>query len=127
MNSSEQTLGCPPVGAWALGPSAWLWRSAAALAGGEPVSIISTTDVGALVLAAVLLVLFALTGRQIARWEGVVFLLYYAAYTAYLILASQAHDVLPQFSAVMLYFVVPLTVITMGVSLFQHRRTGQAS
>ncbi|MBP6616109.1 MAG: calcium/sodium antiporter, partial [Aquabacterium sp.] len=35
-----------------------------------------------------------ITGREIARWEGVVFLLYYAAYTAYLILASQAHDAL---------------------------------
>ena len=54
--------------------------SAAALAGGEPVSIISTTDVGALVLAAVLLVLFALTGRQIARWEGGVLFLGYITY-----------------------------------------------
>jgi cation:H+ antiporter len=66
-----------------------------------------------------------ITGREIARWEGVVFLLYYAAYTAYLILASQAHDALKQFSAVMLYFVVPLTVITMAVSLFKHRRAGR--
>ncbi|OGB02359.1 MAG: sodium:calcium antiporter [Burkholderiales bacterium RIFCSPLOWO2_12_FULL_64_99] len=66
-----------------------------------------------------------ITGREIARWEGVVFLLYYAAYTAYLILASQAHDVLPQFSAVMLYFVVPLTAITVVVSLLQHRRAGR--
>ena len=68
-----------------------------------------------------------ITGREIARWEGVVFLLYYAAYTAYLILASQAHDALPRFSAVMLYFVVPLTVITMSVSLLRHRRAGRAS
>ena len=66
-----------------------------------------------------------ISGREIARWEGVVFLLYYAAYTAYLILASQAHDALQQFSAVMLYFVVPLTVITMAVSLFKHRRAGR--
>ena len=66
-----------------------------------------------------------ISGREIARWEGVVFLLYYAAYTAYLILASQAHDALQQFSAVMLYFVVPLTVITMAVSLFKHRREGR--
>lgn len=66
-----------------------------------------------------------ITGREIARWEGVVFLLYYAAYTAYLILASQAHDALQQFSAVMLYFAVPLTVITMAVSLFKHRRVGR--
>ena len=66
-----------------------------------------------------------ISGREIARWEGVVFLLYYAAYTAYLILASQAHDALQQFSAVMLYFVVPLTVITMAVALFKHRRAGR--
>ena len=66
-----------------------------------------------------------ISGREIARWEGVVFLLYYAAYTAYLILASQAHDALQQFSVVMLYFVVPLTVITMAVSLFKHRREGR--
>lgn len=66
-----------------------------------------------------------ISGREIARWEGGVFLLYYAAYTAYLILASQAHDALQQFSAVMLYFVVPLTVITMAVSLFKHRRVGR--
>ena len=66
-----------------------------------------------------------ISGREIARWEGVVFLLYYAAYTAYLILASQAHDALQQFSVVMLYFVVPLTVITMAVSLFKHRRAGR--
>ncbi|TXI95786.1 MAG: calcium/sodium antiporter [Aquabacterium sp.] len=66
-----------------------------------------------------------ISGREIARWEGVVFLLYYAAYTAYLILASQAHDALQQFSVVMLYCVVPLTVITMAVSLFKHRREGR--
>jgi cation:H+ antiporter len=50
------------------------------MAGSQPVSIISTTDVGALVLAAVLLVLFALTGRQIARWEGGVLFLGYITY-----------------------------------------------
>jgi len=54
--------------------------SAAAMAGGQPVSMISNTDVGALVLAAVLLVLFALTGRKIARWEGGVLLLGYVVY-----------------------------------------------
>jgi cation:H+ antiporter len=29
------------------------------------------------------------TGREIARWEGGVFLLYYVAYVAYLVLAAQ--------------------------------------
>ncbi len=52
----------------------------AAMAGDQPVSIISTVDVGALVLAAGLLALFALTGRKIARWEGGVLLLGYFVY-----------------------------------------------
>ncbi|MGV3516289.1 calcium/sodium antiporter [Luteitalea sp.] len=59
-----------------------------------------------------------MTGRQIARWEGAVFVGYYLAYTAYLVLAAQQHAAaLSAFSAVMLSFVVPLTVITLVVTL----------
>jgi len=55
------------------------------------------------------------SGREIARWEGAVFLAYYAAYTAYLILAAQAHDALLGFSTAMMGFVVPLTIVTVIV------------
>ena len=58
-----------------------------------------------------------MTGREIARWEGGVFLLYYVAYVAYLILAAQQHAALGTFSAVMMGFVVPLTLITLVVAL----------
>jgi cation:H+ antiporter len=58
-----------------------------------------------------------MTGREIARWEGAVFVAYYLAYTAYLVLAAQQHAALSAFSAVMLGFVVPLTVITLVVML----------
>lgn len=58
-----------------------------------------------------------LTGGEIARWEGGVFTGYYVAYVGYLILAAQQHDALPVFSNVMLGFVVPITVITLLVSL----------
>jgi cation:H+ antiporter len=61
-----------------------------------------------------------LTGGTIARWEGAVFLGYYAAYTAYLVLASQQHSALPAFSAVMLGYVVPMTVLALVVSLLKH-------
>ena len=47
------------------------------------------------------------SGAVIARWEGALFLFYYAAYTAYLVLAAQQHDALPAFSAVMEAFVLP--------------------
>lgn len=53
---------------------------AAAMAGTEPVSIMSSIDIGALVLSVALLLLFALTGRKLARWEGAVLLLGYVLY-----------------------------------------------
>ncbi|PLX72735.1 MAG: sodium:calcium antiporter [Azoarcus sp.] len=61
-----------------------------------------------------------ITGREIARWEGILFLGYYAAYTAWLILAAQHHAGLQAFSGVMLGYVMPLTVITLVVSIVRH-------
>ena len=60
-----------------------------------------------------------MTGREIARWEGGVFLGYYVVYVAYLIMAAQQHDALSAFSGVMLSFVVPLTVVTLVVVLIR--------
>ena len=62
------------------------------------------------------------SGREIARWEGGVFVGYYVAYVAYLILAAQQHDALPFFSNAMLGFVVPLTVVTLIVMLLRPPR-----
>lgn len=53
------------------------------------------------------------TGHLIARWEGALFLAYYVAYTAYLLLDAAGHDALAPFSTTMLWFVVPLTVVTL--------------
>lgn len=65
------------------------------------------------------------TGQVIARWEGALFLGYYLAYAAYLVLAATQHDALPVFSRVMLLFVVPLTVVTLGVLVLRGRRAGR--
>jgi cation:H+ antiporter len=62
------------------------------------------------------------TGREIARWEGGVFVGYYVAYVTYLILAAQQHDALPVFSGVMMSFVLPLTMITIVVVTMRGRR-----
>jgi cation:H+ antiporter len=59
------------------------------------------------------------TGREIARWEGGVFLLYYAAYAAYVVLAAQQHDALGVFSSTMLGFVIPITVVTLVVMMLR--------
>lgn len=55
------------------------------------------------------------TGHCIARWEGALFLGYYVAYTAFLLLNAAGHESLPAFSQVMMVFVVPLTVVTLVV------------
>jgi cation:H+ antiporter len=62
------------------------------------------------------------TGYSIGRLEGLVFLGGYAAYTAYLILAAAQHDALETYSAVMLWFVLPLTALGIGVSLWRALR-----
>ena len=65
-----------------------------------------------------------MTGREIARWEGGVFLAYYAAYVVYLVLAAQQHAALGRFSAVMMSFVVPLTLITLVVVMLRKKPAG---
>jgi cation:H+ antiporter len=64
-----------------------------------------------------------ITGREIARWEGGVFLAYYVAYVAYLILSAQQHAALQAYSGVMLGFVVPLTVVTLVVVVIRRPTT----
>jgi cation:H+ antiporter len=68
-----------------------------------------------------------MTGREIARWEGGVFVAYYCAYVAYLILAAQQHDALPTFSTAMLSFVVPITIVTLVVVILKPSSSGARS
>ncbi len=65
------------------------------------------------------------TGNRVSRPEGVLFLFYYLAYTIYLVLASGHHDSLPAFSTIMLAFVMPGTVIGVGLSVYRSLRRGR--
>jgi cation:H+ antiporter len=56
------------------------------------------------------------TGWTIARWEGAVFLGYYMAYTMYLVFNATQHAALPAFSNVMIYFVAPITLLTLVIT-----------
>lgn len=72
---------------------------------------------------ALLLLPVVYTGYAVGRWEGIVFVAYYVAYTIYLLLSAAEHDALQPFSAVMLAFVIPLTVIFLVVLVVsEHRR-----
>lgn len=59
-----------------------------------------------------------LTGGQIYRWEGLLFLGYYVVYTVYLVLNATHHSALPVFNNVMAWFVLPLTALTLVISLW---------
>jgi cation:H+ antiporter len=50
---------------------------------------------------------------ELGRRRGLMFLAFYAAYVAYLILGAQDHDALEEYSTVMLSFVLPITVVTL--------------
>ncbi len=65
------------------------------------------------VMVACLPVFFA--GYRINRWEGALFLGYYIAYTAYLIMQSNGDSFANTFADAMLGYVVPLTAITLLV------------
>lgn len=60
------------------------------------------------------------TGYLIARWEGGLFLLYYVAYMAYIVLGATGslgeRDLLTD---AMLWFVIPVTVITLTVTIYR--------
>lgn len=72
-------------------------------------------DIPVMIAVAVACLPIFFTGYQIARWEGFVFLGYYIAYTAYLVLDAAEHDALPLFSNIMFLFVIPITALTLAI------------
>ncbi|AFL72176.1 calcium/sodium antiporter [Thiocystis violascens] len=60
------------------------------------------------------------TGYVIARWEGLLFLAYYVAYTAWLFLHATDHGAQALFGTVMIGFVLPLTFVTLAVLSYRH-------
>jgi len=79
-------------------------------------------DLPVMVATAVTCLPVFLAGASIARTQGATFLGLYVAYAAYLVLEARQHDALPAFSAVMLWFVIPLVALGIGVSLWRQIR-----
>ncbi len=57
------------------------------------------------------------TGHRIARWEGALFFLYYLVYTGFVVMTAIHHDALPMLTQAMVFFALPLTLVTLAVSL----------
>jgi cation:H+ antiporter len=90
----------------------------------EPVPVaraIVTFDLPLMIAVAAACLPILFTGHVIARWEGALFLAYYAAYTAYLFLDATEHDALPAFSRAMVAFVGPITAVTLVLLAWRAR------
>lgn len=66
-------------------------------------------------------------GYRIARWEGALFVGYYAAYVAYLVLTATDSPARPGFGAAVGYFAAPITAVTIGVIAYRQWRAGRSA
>ena len=70
-------------------------------------------DIPLMIAASLVLLPLAFTGKVIARWEGGLLLALYIAYLIYTVLAASQRPILQGFTSVMLWFVIPLVVLTL--------------
>ena len=101
--------------------------SVIAPSGIEVSSAVIRFDIPVMIVVALACLPIFFSEGVISRREGALLLGYYIAYTLYLILAANHHAALPRFSAVMLYFAVPLTLITIVVVAFVEIRSRNKS
>jgi cation:H+ antiporter len=81
-----------------------------------------TFDLPVMLAVAVACLPIFLTGHLIARWEGGLFFAYYLAYTLFIVLTAMQHHGLSMFTQAMAGFVIPLTLVTLAVSLWRARQ-----
>lgn len=74
-------------------------------------------DIPIMIAVAILCLPVFFSGGEIARWEGAVFLAYYVAYAAYLVLSAKQHPALPAFENAFWFGAIPLTAAALFFSL----------
>ncbi|WP_339490230.1 calcium/sodium antiporter [Pseudomonas sp. EL_65y_Pfl2_R95] len=90
----------------------------AALVAPNPISISPNAlafDFPVMIAVAVACLPIFFTGYKISRWEGLLFLAYYGAYTLYLVLFATGRPIVETFGHAMIGYVIPLTVVTLIV------------
>lgn len=83
---------------------------------------IENFDLPVMIAVAIACVPFLASGHLLARWEGAVFLAYYALYAAYLVFGVQQHAALPLLGRMTAWFVLPITALTMIVVVLRALR-----
>jgi len=92
--------------------------------GGLPVPPVALTfDLPIMLAVAVACLPIFMAGHRINRWEGLLFLGYYAVYVWFLVLTAIDHDSRMLLGQAMLWFALPLTVLTLAISLWRHRHS----
>ena len=85
--------------------------------GGVPVAASAIAfDMPVMILVAVACFFIFFTGRLIARWEGVLFLLYYVVYTTYLIGQADPLANMSLLTNVVLFGLAPITILVLLVT-----------
>lgn len=79
-------------------------------------------DLPVMVAVAVACLPIFFTGHRIDRWEGALFVAYYAAYTVFLLLEATSREAAQPFGSFVVFFVVPLTAVTLAVLALRARR-----
>lgn len=72
-------------------------------------------DLPVMIAASIACLPIFFTGNMIARWEGLLFFVYYIIFTVYLVMTATQHEYLPLINNAVLWFIIPLTLITIAV------------
>ena len=97
----------------------------AGLVAAEGVAVSDTArnfDIPVMIAVAVACLPIFFTGHSIARWEGALFLGYFFAYMAYLILSATNPEVTRTYRIIMFGFILPLTAVTLAITVFRWLR-----
>jgi cation:H+ antiporter len=60
-----------------------------------------------------------ISGRIVDRWEAGVFVVYFVAYTSYVLLIAAGHDAAPLLRDALIFFVLPISTLTLALSYFR--------
>jgi cation:H+ antiporter len=102
----------------------------AGMAGPDGIPVIPaalTFDLPVMIAVAMACFPIFFTGYIISRWEGALFVGYYVAYTSFLVLDASGHDALPIFTEAMVFFVLPLTAISLVMLAWNELRQDRGS
>ncbi len=80
-------------------------------------------DLPVMVAVSLITLPIVFVGFAVRRWEGALLVAYYAAYIAYLVLDAVHRPALEPFSMVMLLFVIPATLLGIGLAVVQQIRS----